>query len=77
MNGDAHNFWNHRCVHASAGAAGSRGQPVEPVPACLRSCDPNVWISSDDSIVARRDIRAGEEMCFDYSTTDCRCVLRW
>lgn len=35
------------------------------------SCDPNVWLVADDVIAARRDIKKGEEMCFDYSTTDC------
>lgn len=45
------------------------------------SCDPNTWWADDDTMVARRDIRAGEEITYDYATTDitipytmkCRC----
>ena len=45
------------------------------------SCDPNPWWADSDSIVARRDIRAGDEVTYDYSTCDidlvftlaCRC----
>ena len=34
------------------------------------SCDPNTWWSSSTALVARRDIEAGEEITYDYSTTD-------
>jgi hypothetical protein len=34
------------------------------------SCDPNTWWSGSTSLVARRDIEAGEEITYDYSTTD-------
>jgi len=45
------------------------------------SCDPNVWWLDDETMIARRDIRAGEEITYDYSTTElavpmdmaCRC----
>ena len=47
------------------------------------SCDPNTWYMGDDSMVARRDIQAGEEVTFDYTTSEveppyrfswrCRC----
>lgn len=45
------------------------------------SCDPNLWWSGPFDLIARRDIRAGEEVTNDYaaSTTDpdfslqCRC----
>jgi hypothetical protein len=33
------------------------------------SCDPNAGIKQDRFLVALRNIRAGEEICFDYSTT--------
>ncbi len=33
------------------------------------SCEPNAYIRSVNELVARRDIRIGEEICFDYSTT--------
>ncbi len=33
------------------------------------SCDPNVWLLGDDAtIVARRDIQAGQELTIDYAT---------
>jgi hypothetical protein len=46
------------------------------------SCDPNTWWSGSTSLVARRDIEAGEEITYDYSSTDvdhvfemaCSCV---
>jgi len=34
------------------------------------SCDPNTWWSGSTRLVARRDIEAGEEVSYDYSTTD-------
>ena len=34
------------------------------------SCDPNAWIEGQIVLVARRDIAAGEEVCFDYATCD-------
>ncbi len=33
------------------------------------SCAPNAGIQNDRDLVALRDIPAGEEICFDYSTT--------
>lgn len=45
------------------------------------SCAPNAGLRGQISLVALRPIRAGEEICFDYATTDasdydefdCRC----
>jgi SET domain-containing protein len=45
------------------------------------SCDPNTWWADDHTLVARRDIRPGEEVTYDYTTTeialdfemDCQC----
>ena len=34
------------------------------------SCDPNTWWSGSTCLVASRDIEAGEEITYDYSTTD-------
>jgi hypothetical protein len=34
------------------------------------SCDGNVWHETDDLLVARRDIRRGEELCYDYALTE-------
>lgn len=35
------------------------------------SCDPNAWIEGQIALVARRDIYPGEEVTFDYATSDC------
>jgi len=46
------------------------------------SCDPNCWWTDEFTLVARRDIKAGEEVTFDYGSsesepnptmTDCLC----
>jgi SET domain-containing protein len=34
------------------------------------SCNPNLGVSSQLSLVALRDIQAGEELCYDYAMTD-------
>jgi len=34
------------------------------------SCNPNAWVSGQISLLARRAIQAGEEITFDYATTD-------
>lgn len=45
------------------------------------SCDPNTWWLDDETLIARQDIAAGEEVTYDYATTEisvpyqmnCRC----
>ena len=46
------------------------------------SCDPNTWWLDDDTMIARWDIQPGEEVTYDYATTEvdvpfemtgCRC----
>lgn len=47
------------------------------------SCDPALWFLDDDTMIARRDIKPGEEITYDYSATeispiyednwDCQC----
>jgi uncharacterized protein len=45
------------------------------------SCDPNTWWLDNETMVARRDIQPGEEITYDYATTEivipytmtCRC----
>jgi hypothetical protein len=34
------------------------------------SCDPNAWFEGPITVVARREIAAGEEICFDYAMCD-------
>lgn len=44
------------------------------------SCDPNIGVKGQILVLARRDIAVGDELCFDYETTDvhldgleCKC----
>jgi uncharacterized protein len=45
------------------------------------SCDPTSWWRDDETMIARRDIQPGEEITYDYATTEldvpmdmmCRC----
>ncbi|MFK5968542.1 MAG: SET domain-containing protein-lysine N-methyltransferase [Candidatus Marithrix sp.] len=39
------------------------------------SCDPNTWWSGSDSLIARRNISAGEEVTYDYSSCDIDLVF--
>lgn len=34
------------------------------------SCDPNLWWEGNDTLTARRDIKKGEELTYDYSSAD-------
>jgi uncharacterized protein len=34
------------------------------------SCDPNTYWLDDETMIARRDIQPGEELTYDYATTD-------
>lgn len=34
------------------------------------SCDPNTWFVDDGTMVARRPIKAGEEITYDYATSE-------
>lgn len=53
----------------------------EPEHFMNHSCDPNTWWADDKTMVARRDIHAGEEITYDYAMTEvdvpfemeCRC----
>src|SRR5262249_32692782 len=36
------------------------------------SCDPNAWFVDDETMTARRDIKAGEEVTYDYATSETR-----
>lgn len=41
------------------------------------SCDPNTWWADSCTLVARRDIRAGEEVTCDYACTDILMSYAW
>jgi uncharacterized protein len=43
---------------------------VEPVDYMNHSCEPSCGVRGSVAVVARRDVAAGEELTFDYGTTD-------
>ena len=47
--------------------AGDSSVPPDPSDLMNHSCDPNVWMKDEVTLVARRDIRAGEEITADYA----------
>lgn len=42
----------------------------EPERFMNHSCDPNTWWADDETMIARRDISAGEELTYDYAMTE-------
>ncbi len=71
-----------QCIQVEDGfvlwTAGARQNEAEWI---NHSCNPNAGISGQISVVAMRDIRPGEEVCFDYAMSstcvmdefDCQC----
>ena len=47
--------------------AAGRGEPESPDDFMNHSCDPNVWMDDEVTLVAMRDITAGEELTADYA----------
>ena len=45
-------------------------QPAEPADYVNHSCLPNAGLSGQIGLIALRDIAAGEEICYDYATSD-------
>lgn len=43
---------------------------MDDVEYCNHSCDPNVGVKGQILLVARKKILIGEEICFDYETTE-------
>lgn len=54
---------DHNLFHGPA-----RIDSTEPGSYMNHSCDPNCWLDSDFSMVARKDIPAGAELVVDYGT---------
>ena len=44
--------------------------PLEPTDCFNHSCEPNLGLTGNVVLVASRDIPRGEELCYDYATTD-------
>jgi hypothetical protein len=46
------------------------GSPFDPADYMNHSCDPNTWFIDGATMVARRDIKKGEEITYDYATSE-------
>ena len=63
--------------------AGRADEPEDPADLINHSCDPTMWLADDVTLVARRDIAAGQELTADYcmweadedwvADWECRC----
>jgi len=57
------------------------GRPYDPTYVMNHSCDPTTWFLDDHTGVARRRVETGEEITYDYATSEidrtwrmkCRC----
>jgi len=46
------------------------GSAFDPADFMNHSCDANTWFVDDTQMVARRDIQKGEEITYDYATSE-------
>ena len=46
------------------------GVPVDPADFTNHSCDPTTWFENDITMTARRDILPGDEITYDYATSE-------
>ncbi len=46
------------------------GVPIDPADFTNHSCDPTTWFVNDQTMTARRDILPGEEITYDYATSE-------
>ena len=59
--------------------AGPPNGPVSPDDFMNHSCDPNIWMSDEVTLVAKNNIQAGEELTEDYAMweVDSAFVMPW
>jgi hypothetical protein len=48
----------------------SAGSPADPADYMNHSCNPNTWFIDDATMIARRNIQSGEEITYDYATSE-------
>jgi hypothetical protein len=60
----------HRAIQVEDDLHLTSGMVDELADCANHSCDPNAGLSGQITLVALRDIAAGEEICFDYATSD-------
>jgi len=74
MSPDDQDFWWHFCYQVGDDAwMGPRSRAVVARKRTFfenHSCDPTTWFIDDITMTARRDIHPGEEITYDYSTTE-------
>ncbi len=64
-----HNF-TQRILQIEEGLYLETPEPLEPADCFNHSCEPNIGFSGQIGLRAMRDIRAGEELTFDYAMCD-------
>ena len=68
-------FLSHKAYIVADGVYSGVPDEETPIPTdnseCMNhSCNPSCWFDGDDKMVATRDIQAGEEVCYDYATSE-------
>ena len=74
-------FFTQRILQIEEGFYIEAPLPLEPTDCFNHSCEPNVGFTGQIGLIAMRDIKAGEELNFDYAMCDgsdydefeCRC----
>lgn len=65
------NFWRYAYQVGDGWYHGPEsGVVTDPADYMNHSCDPNTWFVDDALMVARRDIKTGEEITYDYATSE-------
>jgi len=74
MSAEDQDFWWHFCYQVGDDAwMGPKSREVVARKRTFfenHSCDPSTWFMDDITMTARRDIQPGEEITYDYSTTE-------
>lgn len=63
-------FFNQRVIQVDEGLYLLTPMPLEPPDCINHSCEPNVGFTGQIGLIAMRDIKAGEELNFDYAMCD-------
>jgi len=63
--------WAYRCGEDSYLGPATKESPMQEATYYQNhSCDPSTWWEDETTLVARRDIEAGEEITYDYGTSE-------
>lgn len=62
--------FNQRVLQIDEGLYLETPEPLEPADCFNHSCEPNLGFTGQIGLIAMREIKAGEELCFDYAMCD-------